>query len=221
MPTFISNFPLAGTNWKELFNAYRLFLTEPDTGVKHLIAAQRYTKWEVWVRERLTKQAGHLKGHPLQINLAELAKLPEDTLGGRYARHMIALGLDPNVFINKFDDEDWLDQRSAIAHDLFHVITGFDADVLGEYGLAAFSLSQHRDMLHTFILSFAPISLLRPNWTIPLLRNLRRGFMLGKQSKPMIGYAFEKNWEKPLSQVRQELGIGSLFPQEGLQTQYA
>ncbi|MEM9150699.1 MAG: Coq4 family protein, partial [Cyanobacteria bacterium P01_F01_bin.3] len=108
------------------------------------------------------------------------------------------------------EDEDWLDQRAAVSHDIYHVVTGFDASHLGEYGLAAFSAVQYRDMLNAFVLSFAPVSLLRPDWTLPLLRNLWRGFKLGRQCQPIIGYAFEQNWEKPLSQVRQELGIGGL-----------
>ena len=212
MSTFVSSFPLVGVNWSECLSAYRTFLAQPAEGINHINAAQRYSNWDAWVRKRLEKEAEHLRGKRLQINISELAKLPADTLGGSYARHMLAAGFDPNVFNDVFEDEDWLDQRATVSHDIYHVVTGFDASPLGEYGLAAFAIVQYRDMLNTFILSFAPLSLLRPNWTFPLLRNLWRGFKIGRQCKPIIGYAFEQNWEKPLSQVRQELGIGSLYP---------
>lgn len=213
MSTFISKLPFAGINWGEFLSAYWTFVAQPEAGIKHIDAAQRYSNWNDWVRQRLERQAKHLKEQPLRIDLSELAKLPADTLGGSYARHMLALGFDPNAFTNVFKDEDWLDQRAAVSHDIYHVVTGFDASHLGEYGLAAFSVVQYRDMLNAFVLSFAPVSLLRPDWTLPLLRNLWRGFRLGRQCQPIIGYAFEKNWEKPLSQVRQELGIGALCPQ--------
>lgn len=213
MSTFVSNFPLIGIHWGEFLRAYRVFLSQPEAGIKHINAAQRYSNWDAWVRQRLEKQAKHLEKQPLRINLSELAELPADTLGGSYARHMLALGFDPDIFNNAFEDEDWLDQRAGVSHDLYHIVTGFDASPLGEYGLAAFAVVQYRDMLNAFILSFVPLSLMRPGWTMPLLRNLWRGFKIGRKCKPIIGYAFEQNWEKPLSQVRQELGVGSLYPQ--------
>ena len=213
MSTFISKLPFTGINWGECLSAYRTFLAQPAKGINHINAAQRYSNWDAWVRQRLEKQAEHLRGKTFRIDLAELSKLPADTLGGSYARHMLALGFDPNAFNNVFEDEDWLDQRATLSHDIYHVVTGCVASPLGEYGLAAFAIVQYRDMLNTFILSFVPLSLLRPNWTFPLLRNLWRGFKIGRQCQPIIGYAFEQNWEKPLSQVRQELGIGALYPQ--------
>ena len=124
---------------------------------------------------------------------------------------MISLNLDPNVFVGEFNDEDWLDQRTAIAHDLYHIVTGFDASPLGEFGVAAFTLVQYWDILNVFVLSFVPISLTNPVWTFPLLRKLWQGFHMGLLCKPIIGYPFESNWDKPLSDVRQELGIASLF----------
>ena len=89
-------------------------------------------------------------------------------------------------------------------------MTGFDASPLGEFGVAAFTLLQYWDVLNVlnvFVLSFVPISLTNPLWTLPLLKNLWRGFRMGQQCQPIIAYPFELNWQKPLSQVRQELGL--------------
>ena len=209
---YVQKLPLVGLNWRELGLAYVSFLVDSEVGIRHILAAGRYSNWESWVKQRLLKRSAHLKGQPITVNLKELAQLPDSTLGGRYARHMIALGLDPDAFMGAFDDEDWFDQRTAIAHDLYHVVTGFDASPVGEFGVAAFTLLQYWDLLNVFVLTFVPISLLNPLWTISLLSGLWRGLRLGMTCKPIIGYAFELNWEKPLSQVRDELGIGSLFP---------
>jgi ubiquinone biosynthesis protein Coq4 len=44
-----------------------------------------------------------------------------------------------------------------------------------------------------------------------LLCNLVRGFQMGKTCKPVIAYGVEDHWDKPLSLVRQELGIAGYF----------
>jgi ubiquinone biosynthesis protein Coq4 len=201
--------PLTGINWWEVGLAYKTFLGSASVGIRHILQAQRHSVWQQWVNRRLARQAAHLTGRTITVDFVQLQQLPADTLGGAYARHMLSLGLDPNAFL--FPEDDWLDQRTAIGHDIFHIIAGFDAAPLGEFGVAAFTLVQYRDLLNVFVLSFVPLSLTNPLWTLPLLRNLVRGFRMGYASKPVIAYAVEDNWAKPLHQVRQELGIASYF----------
>jgi hypothetical protein len=204
-------FPLAGINWRELGLAYLTFLGSASVGIRHILKAQRHSTWQRWVNRRLARQAAHLAGRTLEIDLTELRQLPADSLGGAYARHMLNLGLDPAAFL--FPEDNWLDQRTAVGHDLFHIIAGFDAQPLGEFGVAAFTLVQYRDLLNVFVLSFVPLSLTNPLWTIPLLHNLWRGFRMGLAAKPVVAYPIEDNWSKPLALVRQELGIGNYFLQ--------
>ncbi|NJM56840.1 MAG: hypothetical protein HC857_04500 [Synechococcales cyanobacterium RU_4_20] len=201
--------PLAGINWREVGLAYQTFLSDAGVGIRHILRAQRHSRWQGWVNRRLTNQAVHLAGRTIAIDLTALSQLPAESLGGSYARHMLRVGLDPKAFL--FPEDDWLDQRMAIGHDIFHVIAGFDAHPLGEFGVAAFTLVQYWDFLNVFVLSFVPLSLTNPRWTGPLLRNLLRGLRMGKTCQPVIAYAVEDNWEKPLSLVRQELGIASYF----------
>lgn len=204
-----SRSPLAGVNWREVRLAYQTFLRSASVGIRHILQAQRHSNWQRWVNRRLAKQAAHLAGRTIAIDLAQLSQLPPETLGGAYARHMIGLKLDPNAFL--FPDDDWLEQRNAIGHDIFHIIAGYDASPIGEFAVAAFTLVQYRDMLNVFVLSFVPISLTNPLWTIPLLRAIARGFRMGQTSSPVVAYPVEDNWDKPLSQVRQELGIARYF----------
>jgi ubiquinone biosynthesis protein Coq4 len=200
---------LTGINWHEFRLAYKTFLGDAGIGIRHILRAQRQSVWQRWVNRRLARQAAHLTGRTITIDLAKLSQLPPDTLGGTYARHMIRLGLDPNAFI--LPEDDWLDQRTAIGHDIFHVIAGYDASPVGEFGVAAFTLVQYRDLLNVFVLSFVPISLTNPLWTWPLLRALVRGFRMGRTSQPVVAYAVEDNWAKPLRAVREELGIADYF----------
>jgi ubiquinone biosynthesis protein Coq4 len=201
--------PLSGVNWREVGLAYRSFLADPGVGIRHILQAQRHSLWQHWVSRRLAKQAARLRGRTIAIDLTTLVQLPADSLGGAYARHMLQLGLDPKAFL--FPEDDWLEQRIAIGHDIFHVIAGFDASPLGEFGVAAFTWVQYRDLLNVFVLSFVPLSLTNPSWTWPLLCNLVRGFQMGKTCKPVIAYGVEDHWDKPLSLVRQELGIAGYF----------
>jgi hypothetical protein len=207
--SLLRSFPLAGINWREVGLAYLTFLGSASVGIRHILQAQRHSTWQRWVNRRLARQAAHLSGRTLQIDLAELQQLPADSLGGAYARHMLSLGLDPKAFL--FPEDDWLGQRTAVGHDLFHIIAGFNAHPLGEFGVAAFTLVQYRDVLNVFVLSFVPLSLTNPLWTIPLLRNIWRGFWMGWAAKPVVAYPVEDNWAKPLALVRLELGIGSYF----------
>jgi ubiquinone biosynthesis protein Coq4 len=201
--------PLSGVNWREVSLAYRSFLGDAGVGIRHILQAQRHSLWQHWVSRRLANQAARLRGRTIAIDLPTLVQLPADSLGGAYARHMLQLGLDPKAFL--FPEDDWLEQRIAIGHDIFHVISGFDASPLGEFGVAAFTWVQYRDLLNVFVLSFVPLSLTNPSWTWPLSCNLVRGFQMGKTCKPVIAYGVEDHWDKPLSLVRQELGIAGYF----------
>ena len=201
--------PLVGVNWREVALAYRTFLGNPGIGIRHILQAQRKSQWQRWVNARLARQAAHLSGRTIAIDLTELLQLPEDSLGGAYARHMTRLGLDPNAF--SFPEDDWIEQRISVGHDIFHIIAGYDASPVGEFGVAAFTLVQYRDILNVFVLSFVPLSLTNPLWTIPLLRAIVRGLRMGQASKPVVAYPVEDHWDKPLSLVRRELGIAAYF----------
>ncbi len=203
--------PLSGINWSELGAAYRAFLSNPAAGILHILAAGRYSQWQRWVEKRLERQATHLAYRPISVDLDALVQLPPDSLGGAYARHMMRYGFDPEVFTTDEANGEWLRQRTAISHDIYHIYTGFDASPIGEFGVAAYTLVQYRDLLNVFVLSFVPLSLTNPLWTVPLLRAMGRGFRMGMKGKAAIAYPPELSWEKPLAIVRQELGLGEFF----------
>ncbi len=204
--------PLAGMQWAELRAAYRVFLHNPAQGILHILAAGRHSRWQAWVERRLARQAVTLTGQMIAVDLDALGQQPPHTLGGAYARHMWHYGFNPQTFRpGENPGETWLQQRMAISHDLYHVVTGFDASPVGEFGVAAYTVVQYRDLLNVFVLSFVPLSLSNPQWTIPLLRALGRGLAMGFRGKPIIAYPIEHRWDVPLSVVRKELGLGDFF----------
>lgn len=205
----LNPFVHTGINWSEFRKAYSIFRDDPGQGIRHIIAAGRGSHWQNWVKARLARQAAHLENVEISINLAELAKLPEPTLGGAYARHIISQGFDPEAFMNPEDArEDWVDRRAAIGHDVHHVITGFGASPVGEFGLAAFTLVQYRNLLNVFVLSFLPLTIISNFRLAPqLIAATFKGFIMGFACKPIFAYPFEDNWHKPIAEVRKELGI--------------
>jgi ubiquinone biosynthesis protein Coq4 len=196
-----------GFNWYELRCAYRTFMGNPAQGILHILAAGRYTGWQRKVMARLRRQAALIVDRPVTIDLQQLSQLPPDTLGGAYARHMLAQGFTVDSFIEP-ELDDVFERRLGIAHDVQHIMTGFDSSPIGEFGLAAFMLVQYRDLLNVFVLSWVPWSMLGNPWAIPKLwASLYRGFTQGWRSRPLVAYPFEDNWAKPIAEVRRELRI--------------
>lgn len=207
--------PLAytGINWSEFRSAYAAFLGhEPVQAINHIIAAGRESHWQHWVDERRARQATHLANAKVSINIPELLELPEFTLGGAYARHIVSQGFNPEAFVSQSDNaENWVEQRLALSHDVYHIITGFDGTPIGEFGLATFCLAQFWDLLNVFVLSFLPLQIISDFKKAPqIIGSVIKGLIMGMKSKPIFAYQFEANWDKPISEVRKELGISAL-----------
>ncbi|EAW35486.1 Transposase, IS605 OrfB [Lyngbya sp. PCC 8106] len=49
--------------------------------------------------------------------------------------------------------------------------------------------------------------ILAPQQIPQIFTNLRRGRELGKQAKILLNYRFEENWERPLTEIKAELGL--------------
>jgi ubiquinone biosynthesis protein Coq4 len=194
-------------NWQELRKAYQVFMTNPAQGILHILAAGRYSRWNAWMMARLRRQAKSIVDREVHIDLATLSQLSPDTLGGAYARHMYAQGFTIDAFADK-EKDNIFERRLGIAHDVQHIITGFDSSPIGEYGLAAFMLVQYGDLLNVFVLSWVPWSAIGNFRSIPkLFKSLSRGFVGGYCSSPLVAYPFEDNWHKSILAVRQELKI--------------
>jgi ubiquinone biosynthesis protein Coq4 len=201
--------PPRGINWAEVGRAYGSFMADPAKGILHILAAGRHSRWQKLVMARLRCQAKPIVDRPVNIDLEQLIQLPVDTLGGAYARHMLANGFTVDSFVDSEDSP--FEHRLAVAHDVQHILAGFDSSPIGEFGLAAFMLVQYRDLLNVFVLSWVPWSMIgNPLWIPRLLAALYRGFVGGWRSRPLAAYAFEDNWQRPLKEVRRELRIADV-----------
>ncbi len=146
---------------------------------------------------------------PPVIGLPALEAMPAGSLGHTYAHHMKAHGLDPEDLGNHTpirSSRDYVVHRLRETHDILHVLTGFGTDGVGELGLQAFNLAQHRSPLAVMLIFGGLMkTLLSEQPLAPLLRALSKGFELGLAARCLVTFRYEDRWERPLSEWRREV----------------
>jgi ubiquinone biosynthesis protein COQ4 len=148
---------------------------------------------------------------PPAHDLDTLLTLPPDSLGYIYAAEIKRKGFDPNLHagMTAKSDAEYVELRLSQTHDLWHIITGFDTDLIDEIGLQAFHLPQFPYPLATILVATSLISttLKEPEILPSLLDAIAQGFQMGKTAKPLFAQKWEEGWEKPLTQWQAELNI--------------
>lgn len=162
------------------------------------------------------EQLQDVVGYYPPIDLEQLLHLPSNSFGYTYAHHMTYNQLRPfNVSpaMAEIAQNNVFALRYAVTHDIFHVLLGFDTSYAGEMGVLAFAVAQNYSRSQRIGLWIA-------QWLYPLLaprqvQSIRdcqtRGEALGKQANFLLGYRFEEQWEKPLDEMRTELGLPRLI----------
>lgn len=144
-------------------------------------------------------------------DLAALSQLPVGSLGHAFALHIQQANLDPEFYpsIQVCDDASYLLLRLRQTHDIWHVITGFGTDGLGELRLQAFSLAQtHLPIAAVIMASGIWTTLLQmPQHLDQLMENFHNAYQLGQHAKPLLAQRWEEDWEKPLIDWQIELDI--------------
>ena len=144
--------------------------------------------------------------------------MPPDTLGGAYARHMKANGLEPD-FYN--DGEvprhrmHFLRLRVRQTHDIWHVITGFDTDPIGELGVKSVEVAQTRRPMAAVVASggLLRFRLHEPEDLGKVLAAVSAGYQMGIQSKLLLAQRWEQHWDRPLAEWRNMLNLSPFHPE--------
>lgn len=143
-------------------------------------------------------------------NLQELLKLPQGTLGYAYSSYLVKANFDPEFYRKVViqDDFSYIALRIRQTHDIWHTVTGFGTDVLGEIGLQAFQLAQNHSPLAVMLLAGALLNTIRNSSNLnALMQVIDRGYRMGLQAKPFLAQKWEEGWDKPLVEWRSNLGI--------------
>jgi ubiquinone biosynthesis protein COQ4 len=149
---------------------------------------------------------------------ARLRSLPEGTLGHTYALFMDAeeisaeglldasLGDDPDAGSPLGPEAEVLGERLRDMHDLWHVTTGYQRDLLGEAALLAFTYAQTRNRGIGAIVAMALWKLWRGGAS-DAVDLIRGGYRRGRRAALLPAADWERLLQLPLDQVRRELRI--------------
>lgn len=147
-----------------------------------------------------------------KVDLDALARLPLGTLGRTFADDVRRLGIDLED-IEKIEtvrtDFDFMRAHMRETHDIWHTATGFRTDVAGELGLQAFYLAQFQAPLSAVLLAvgFLNTFFYSMGDRDARMREIVRGWLLGKRAKTLFGVPWAELWELPLAEVRRRYRI--------------
>ncbi|MBD2041619.1 Coq4 family protein [Microcoleus sp. FACHB-672] len=180
-----------------------------EDGLRHTKATQlavEYVKSKPEVAQII--QERYLAPSP---DIEALLKYPENSLGYAYASYIKEAGFDPNFYrkLKVEDDVSYIVLRIRQTHDIWHIVTDFSVDVVGELGLKAFELAQTRRTMSAVLLAGGLLSTLfkAPEGLDSLLDRIAVGYRMGAKAKPFLAQKWEEHWDKPLSEWRKELGV--------------
>jgi ubiquinone biosynthesis protein COQ4 len=157
------------------------------------------------------------------IDLGELKKLPEGTLGRVFADHMLENNLDPRsipVPSHEPGDVRYIKTHLRETHDIWHVVTGFHTDVAGEIGLQAFYLAQLPSRLSAVLIAMAFVHLATKNIEPrdAVMTEIMRGWALGKRARSFFGFEWATHWATPLPEVRAMLRVDTSIHEAEIST---
>ncbi len=149
---------------------------------------------------------------------AALAKLPPASFGRAYLDYVERNGFDPvglsalrkEAYLADFPpldaERDWMYDRGALTHDLWHVLSGYGTDEIGEATLLWFSFSQLGGFAN-FLLSLAAAlsawSTAGLRWPLYLHKVYRRG----RRAVWLVPVPYEELLARSLDEVRASLAI--------------
>ena len=148
-----------------------------------------------------------------------LKSLPEGTLGKIYIDFMIregltAEGLRDVSYEGGFatetygdDDERVFAEWNRDIHDLFHIITGYGRDPLGELSVLAVTYEQTKSLGVGFIALMGAFEYQRKLKGTPAFKSVLQGFRIGRKAEDLVAQDWEYLLTLPIEEVRERLKL--------------
>lgn len=144
------------------------------------------------------------------IVLADLATLPEGTLGRVFADHCRERSLDPNlVYMEPSDEIGWFLNHLYQTHDIWHVFTGWGNDLPGEVGLGGFYCAQlNAPTFFGYMLALVLLNVISRKANLKdAFEAFTVGYQTGKRTEPLWGMDWDSLWDVPIEELRTRYGI--------------
>ncbi len=211
-------------HWRRALRALRELLRYPD---RTYLAFEISEALDPELQERsLARLLAHAEGRrvyaerpSLQAALSDLdalQRMPEGSFGRAYLAHLERHGLDPGKLVDlgrnandaNEDDPDlrWMAERSQMTHDLWHVLSGYGADQLGEATLLLFSLAQAGGRAN-LILSFGASLRATREKGLRWIPYAWTAWRRGRRATCLNAMPYEKLLPLPLDEVRKAAGL--------------
>ncbi len=148
---------------------------------------------------------------------AALESLPANSLGRAYLafvrrENISANGLQAEAeaagIQDRGDTTSAYGRRITHTHDLFHIVTGYGRDFVGEIALLAFTREQIGSRALVVLSAFAAMKAMRDYPGLPVWACRREGARLGRRAGALLHADWEALLAQPLSEVRRDLNIG-------------
>jgi ubiquinone biosynthesis protein COQ4 len=150
---------------------------------------------------------------PLLADRDGLRALPAGSVGRAYLAFVQSEGITPEGIREASLDQSskiknpsfkYLNQRMRDTHDLWHTVTGYKGDVLGELSLLAFGLAQHWNTAIAIIV----VAGLIKGFGRAETGTVREGYMRGRRAAFLPSQDWESLLPLPLDEVRAQLRLG-------------
>ncbi|WP_086735512.1 Coq4 family protein [Erythrobacter colymbi] len=149
---------------------------------------------------------------------AALRRTPKGSLAHAYCDFMEAEGLSAAGLVAESDRAgrprypdlvEWYINRSRDTHDLFHILTGYGRDALGEASVLLFTHGQQPSQGHLLIgyAGAANIKKMAKGTRAPVFGAVREAHRTGKGAPQLIAQPIRELLARPLAEVRAEMRI--------------
>jgi ubiquinone biosynthesis protein COQ4 len=146
---------------------------------------------------------------------AWLDALPAGSVGAAYrefirAERLSAEGLaeisrEGSTQIDEPHPYAWFGRRTRDVHDIWHILSGYGRDALGEACLVAFSYAQTGG-LGWALIAFGAASRARGS-KYPYLKAIWQGYRRGRAARWLLGEDYDRLMAEPIDQARRRLNI--------------
>ena len=150
-----------------------------------------------------------------------LKALPVGTVGRTYVDFMQREGLSAAGLVAEsakmragrpvFTDQmQWYADRLRDTHDLFHILTGYGRDALGEQCVLGFTYGQNRNLGNFFIAYLGGLELRRRvKASAPVMSAIRQGQRHGSAAQSIVQQDIRALLAEPLDAARARMNIGT------------
>ncbi|MCK0128495.1 Coq4 family protein [Erythrobacter sp. F6033] len=212
LPRAIKNFRLLMKDKEDTSLVFKIYESLPPRGYVNRVADVVLSERGEDLRRTEPNLPEILDDH------TELRKTPKGSLAHAYCDFMESEGLSAAGLVAEFDKlgrpqypdlMQWYMARSRDTHDLFHVLTGYGRDALGEQCVLLFTHGQSPSQGHLLIgyAGSANIKMMVRGSKAPVMGAVRQAKKTGKGAPKLLEQPIRELLKMPLDEVRTMLNI--------------